>query len=157
MAFLPVQAAADPKLLENMRRHLRRGSTLVLTPALVRALGQEGAQLAGVETGPVSEAASGKTMRIEGESVDLTVPLELDGVKGMGILDTGAQAVHPGYGFLSERAAFAQALAANGIVFIGPNPRAIEAMGDKIESKKFAAAAIINSLTTKNIMLFLRQ
>jgi hypothetical protein len=51
----------------------------VLTPALVRALGQEGAQLAGVETGPVSEAASGKTMRIEGESVDLTVPLELDG------------------------------------------------------------------------------
>ena len=57
---------------------------------------------------------------------------------------TGAEAVHPGYGFLSERAAFATALKDNGIVFIGPNPRAIEAMGDKIESKKFASAAKVN-------------
>ena len=45
---------------------------------------------------------------------------------------TGAEAVHPGYGFLSEREAFAQALADNDIVFIGPNKRAIAAMGDKI-------------------------
>lgn len=59
---------------------------------------------------------------------------------------TGAEAVHPGYGFLSERAAFAQALEANGIVFIGPNPRAIEAMGDKIESKKFANAAGVSTV-----------
>jgi len=57
---------------------------------------------------------------------------------------TGAEAVHPGYGFLSERAAFATALAAANIVFIGPNPRAIEAMGDKIESKKFASAANVS-------------
>src|SRR5208337_1592574 len=54
---------------------------------------------------------------------------------------TGAEAVHPGYGFLSERPAFAKALADAGIVFIGPNLKAIEAMGDKIESKKFANAA----------------
>ena len=54
---------------------------------------------------------------------------------------TGAEAVHPGYGFLSEREAFATALAQAGVVFIGPNPRAIAAMGDKIESKKAAAAA----------------
>src|SRR6202049_3771973 len=54
---------------------------------------------------------------------------------------SGAEAVHPGYGFLSERAAFPLALEANGIVFIGPNPRAIDAMGDKIESKKAAARA----------------
>ncbi|HEX7761348.1 MAG TPA: acetyl/propionyl/methylcrotonyl-CoA carboxylase subunit alpha [Caulobacteraceae bacterium] len=59
-------------------------------------------------------------------------------------LDTGAEAVHPGFGFLSEKASFAQACADAGIVFIGPNPHAIEAMGDKIESKKFAAAANVS-------------
>jgi propionyl-CoA carboxylase alpha chain len=55
--------------------------------------------------------------------------------------ETGAEAVHPGFGFLSENAGFAKRLAAEGIVFIGPNPGAIEAMGDKIESKKFAGKA----------------
>ena len=59
---------------------------------------------------------------------------------------TGAQAVHPGYGFLSERAAFAEALAAAGIAFIGPNPRAMESMGDKIESKKCAAEAKVSTV-----------
>jgi propionyl-CoA carboxylase alpha chain len=54
---------------------------------------------------------------------------------------TGAQALHPGYGFLSEQAGFAEAIAAAGIVFIGPNPGAIRSMGDKIASKKCAAAA----------------
>ncbi|MFA7263380.1 MAG: acetyl/propionyl/methylcrotonyl-CoA carboxylase subunit alpha, partial [Caulobacter sp.] len=55
--------------------------------------------------------------------------------------ETGAQAVHPGFGFLSENAGFAQRCADEGIVFIGPNPGAIRAMGDKIESKKFAEKA----------------
>src|SRR5271165_5300594 len=59
---------------------------------------------------------------------------------------TRAEAVHPGYGFLSERAAFAEALADAGIVFIGPNRKAIEAMGDKIESKKFANAAKVSTV-----------
>ncbi len=59
---------------------------------------------------------------------------------------TGAQAVHPGYGFLSEREAFPKALEAAGIVFIGPNPGAIAAMGDKIESKKAAAAAKVSTV-----------
>jgi len=54
---------------------------------------------------------------------------------------TGAEAVHPGFGFLSENAEFAAACAARGIVFIGPNPDAIRAMGDKIASKNFAKAA----------------
>ena len=57
---------------------------------------------------------------------------------------TGAEAVHPGYGFLSERESFAKALAAENIVFIGPPPNAIAAMGDKIESKKLAQAAGVN-------------
>ncbi|NVK34367.1 MAG: acetyl/propionyl/methylcrotonyl-CoA carboxylase subunit alpha [Rhodobacteraceae bacterium] len=59
---------------------------------------------------------------------------------------TGAQAVHPGYGFLSERAEFARRLEAEKIAFIGPNPHAIEAMGDKIESKKFANEARVSTV-----------
>ena len=55
--------------------------------------------------------------------------------------ETGAEAIHPGFGFLSESAAFAKRCAEEKIVFIGPNPHAIEAMGDKIESKKFATKA----------------
>ncbi len=55
--------------------------------------------------------------------------------------DTGAEAVHPGYGFLAENEAFPKALAEAGIVFIGPHPGAIAAMGDKIKSKRTAAAA----------------
>jgi propionyl-CoA carboxylase alpha chain len=57
---------------------------------------------------------------------------------------TGADAVHPGYGFLSERTSFAQALADDGIAFVGPPINAIAAMGDKIESKKLAKAAGVN-------------
>ena len=60
--------------------------------------------------------------------------------------ETGAEAVHPGYGFLSERAVFAEALAEAGIVFIGPNSEAIAAMGDKIASKKLAAAAGVSTI-----------
>jgi propionyl-CoA carboxylase alpha chain len=59
---------------------------------------------------------------------------------------TGAQAVHPGYGFLSEREAFPRALKEAGVVFIGPNPDAIAAMGDKIESKKAAAKAKVSTV-----------
>lgn len=59
---------------------------------------------------------------------------------------TGAEAVHPGFGFLSENAGFAKRLADEGIVFIGPNPGAIEAMGDKIQSKKFAAKAGVSTV-----------
>ncbi|OWK29131.1 acetyl-CoA carboxylase biotin carboxylase subunit [Sphingomonas mucosissima] len=59
-------------------------------------------------------------------------------------LATGADAIHPGYGFLSERASFATACAEAGITFIGPPPSAIAAMGDKIESKKLARMAGVN-------------
>ncbi len=57
---------------------------------------------------------------------------------------TGADAVHPGYGFLSERTSFAEALAEAGIAFVGPPANAIAAMGDKIESKKLAMEAGVN-------------
>ncbi|MCP4327347.1 MAG: acetyl/propionyl/methylcrotonyl-CoA carboxylase subunit alpha [Alphaproteobacteria bacterium] len=60
--------------------------------------------------------------------------------------DTGAEAIHPGYGFLSENQEFARALEGAGIVFIGPNVGAIAAMGDKIESKKLALDANINTV-----------
>jgi propionyl-CoA carboxylase alpha chain len=59
---------------------------------------------------------------------------------------SGAEAVHPGYGFLSERPGFAAALAEAGIAFIGPTPDAIAAMGDKIESKKLAAVAGVSTV-----------
>jgi len=59
---------------------------------------------------------------------------------------SGAEAVHPGYGFLSERESFPKTLEKAGIVFIGPNPKAIAAMGDKIESKKAAAAAKVSTV-----------
>ncbi len=59
---------------------------------------------------------------------------------------TGAEAIHPGYGFLSENAGFAEACKKAGIVFVGPPPKAIEAMGDKITSKKLAAEAGVSTV-----------
>ncbi|MFW5655837.1 MAG: biotin carboxylase N-terminal domain-containing protein, partial [Roseicyclus sp.] len=62
------------------------------------------------------------------------------------IRETGAEAVHPGYGFLSENMKFAEALEAEGIAFVGPPAKAIEAMGDKITSKKIAAEAGVSTV-----------
>jgi len=63
---------------------------------------------------------------------------------------TGAQAVHPGYGFLSENASFAKRVEEEGIIFIGPKHYSIAAMGDKIESKKLAGAAGVNCIPGVN-------
>nr|XP_012296345.1 propionyl-CoA carboxylase alpha chain, mitochondrial [Aotus nancymaae] len=62
------------------------------------------------------------------------------------IKKTRAQAVHPGYGFLSENKEFARCLAAEGVIFIGPDTHAIQAMGDKIESKLLAKKAKVNTI-----------
>ncbi|GAK33715.1 propionyl-CoA carboxylase alpha chain, mitochondrial [alpha proteobacterium Q-1] len=61
-------------------------------------------------------------------------------------LDHGAEAIHPGFGFLSENKAFVEAVEAAGLVFIGPRPHAIAAMGDKIESKRLAKAAGVSTV-----------
>jgi len=66
------------------------------------------------------------------------------------VRDTGSEAVHPGYGFLAENAAFARALDAAGTVFIAPGQAAIAAMGDKIESKKLAVKAKVNTIPGYN-------
>ncbi|WP_339873426.1 acetyl/propionyl/methylcrotonyl-CoA carboxylase subunit alpha [uncultured Brevundimonas sp.] len=62
------------------------------------------------------------------------------------VRQSGAEAVHPGFGFLSENSGFARRLESENITFIGPNPHAIEAMGDKITSKKFAAEAGVSTV-----------
>ena len=71
----------------------------------------------------------------------LVIDKILDAIK-----QTGADAVHPGYGFLSENAAFARRLKREGVAFIGPNVNAITKMGDKIESKKLAEKAKVNTV-----------
>lgn len=80
---------------------------------------------------------------------DADLALRLDGTNGYLDADaligaaraSGAEAVHPGYGFLSENAAFARAVEAAGLIWVGPSPAAIESMGDKVEAKRHAMSA----------------
>jgi propionyl-CoA carboxylase alpha subunit len=105
----------------------------------------------GIKTVAVYSDADARAphVRMADESVRLgPAPAAESYLKAELIIDackaTGAEAVHPGYGFLSERESFAKALAKAGIAFIGPPPNAIAAMGDKIESKKLAQKAGVN-------------
>jgi len=105
----------------------------------------------GIKTVAVYSDADARAphVRLADESVRLGPPPASESyLKAELIIDackaTGAEAVHPGYGFLSERESFAKALAKAGIAFIGPPPKAIAAMGDKIESKKLAQKAGVN-------------
>ncbi len=75
--------------------------------------------------------------------------LQIDNIM-KALRQTGADAVHPGYGFLSENQAFAAALRKAGVVLIGPSPEAIKSMGDKIESKKIAVAANVSVVPGTN-------
>ncbi|HET9354272.1 MAG TPA: acetyl/propionyl/methylcrotonyl-CoA carboxylase subunit alpha, partial [Sphingomicrobium sp.] len=105
----------------------------------------------GIKTVAVYSDADARAphVRMADESVRLgPAPAAESYLKAELIIDackaTGAEAVHPGYGFLSERTTFAEALDKAGIAFIGPPPKAIAAMGDKIESKKLASEAGVN-------------
>jgi propionyl-CoA carboxylase alpha subunit len=107
----------------------------------------------GIETVAVYSDADRDALHVE--MADMAVPIgPAPAAESYLVIDkivaackqSGAEAVHPGYGFLSEREAFPNALAKAGIVFIGPNPKAIAAMGDKIESKKAAAAAKVTTV-----------
>src|SRR5438128_9549353 len=95
--------------------------------------------------------AHGLAVREAGEAVELQgappVSAYLD-VAGLveACRRSGADAVHPGFGFLSEKAHFAEALAAAGITFIGPKPHAMRAMGDKIASKRLALKANVATI-----------
>jgi propionyl-CoA carboxylase alpha chain len=105
----------------------------------------------GIKTVAVYSDADARAphVRMADESVRLgPAPAAESYLKAELIIDackaTGAEAVHPGYGFLSERTSFAKSLEKAGIAFIGPPVKAIAAMGDKIESKKLAAKAGVN-------------
>jgi propionyl-CoA carboxylase alpha chain len=105
----------------------------------------------GIKTVAVYSDADARAphVRMADESVRLGPPPASESyLKAELIIDackaSGAEAVHPGYGFLSERESFAKALAKAKIAFIGPPPKAIAAMGDKIESKKLAQKAGVN-------------
>jgi propionyl-CoA carboxylase alpha chain len=109
------------------------------------------AQRMGIKTVAVYSDADARAphLRLADEAVRLgPAPASESYLKAELILlackETGAEAVHPGYGFLSERESFARLLADDGIAFIGPPPNAIAAMGDKIESKKLAKQAGVN-------------
>src|ERR1043166_5628805 len=78
VVFMPVQSAADKALLDKMQRHLKRGAILVMTPALVRAVGEKAVALAGIDPGPKSLPALARTVRIGAEPVELETPLEID-------------------------------------------------------------------------------
>jgi len=110
-------------------------------------------QRLGIPTVAVYSEADADTMAVEmaDEAVFIGPPAPGESYLAMdkilqAIKDTGADAVHPGFGFLSENANFPKALAKIGVTWIGPNPHAISAMGDKLESKKLAAAAGVSTV-----------
>jgi 3-methylcrotonyl-CoA carboxylase alpha subunit len=110
---------------------------------IARTCRQLGIAVAGVHS---SADANALHVKVVGESIEiggaaasdsyLRIDAVIDAAKG-----TGAQAIHPGFGFLAENAAFARAVEAAGLVFIGPTPEVIERLGDKASAKREAEAA----------------
>ena len=111
----------------------------------------------GIKTVAVFSEADRDALHVElaDESVCIGPPASRESYLAMDKIiaackQTGAQAVHPGYGFLSENEAFAKRVEEEGIVFIGPKHASIAAMGDKIASKKLAGAAKVNTIPGYN-------
>lgn len=107
----------------------------------------------GIKTVAIFSTADSQALhvRMADEAVHIGPPPSKDSYLNIesimtAIHSTGAQAVHPGYGFLSENFSFSEILTKNGIVFIGPGPEALRSMGDKIESKKIAINAKVNTI-----------
>ena len=103
----------------------------------------------GIRSVAVFTAADTAHVADAGEAVQVGSYLSIEDIVAAA-KETGAEAVHPGYGFLAENVAFARACADAGIVFIGPPPEAIEAMGDKIRAKQTVSAAGVPVVPGRN-------
>ncbi|HQR04252.1 MAG: ATP-grasp domain-containing protein [Proteobacteria bacterium] len=115
-----------------------RGEIAVRILCTVRALGLEGIVVYhAVDAATPAVKLADRAIEIHG---DTPVAAYLDGARIIAAaLATGAGAIHPGYGFLAENAAFARAVAKAGLIFVGPTPDAIDLMGDKITARAFVA------------------
>jgi acetyl-CoA/propionyl-CoA carboxylase, biotin carboxylase, biotin carboxyl carrier protein len=117
-----------------------RGEIAVRIMRTLRRLGVRAIAVhSDADAGAPHVAAADEAVRI-GPAAAAQSYLRLDGLIEAAAA-TGAQAIHPGYGFLSESAAFARAVAGAGLVWVGPPPAAIESMGDKIRAKQTVEAA----------------
>jgi acetyl/propionyl-CoA carboxylase alpha subunit len=96
----------------------------------------------GIESVAAFESPDRGALHVEAADAAVEVPSYIDpGALVAAARDMGADAVHPGYGFLAENAAFAEAVAAAGLIWVGPPPAAMRAAGDKIEARRLAEAA----------------